>query len=197
MKIDFQKYADGLVPAIVQDSNTRRVLMLGFMDRSSFDQTQSTGKVTFFSRSRQMLWTKGETSGSYLLVENILVDCDSDTILIKATASGPVCHSGADTCFGEKNEPADFLFRLEQVIIDRKVSPTDASYTSKLFSKGLNRIAQKVGEEAVELVIASKDPDDRQFKAEAADLLFHLLVLSAERNIELKDILETLKARAD
>ena len=197
MKIDFQKYADGLVPAIVQDSNTRRVLMLGFMDRSSFDQTQSTGKVTFFSRSRQMLWTKGETSGSYLLVENILVDCDSDTILIKATASGPVCHSGADTCFGEKNEPADFLFRLEQVIIDRKVSPTDASYTSKLFSKGLNRIAQKVGEEAVELVIASKDPDDRQFKAETADLLFHLLVLSAERNIELKDILETLKARAD
>jgi len=196
MKIDFQKYADGLVPVIVQDSNTERVLMLGFMNRESFDQTQSTGRVTFFSRSRQNIWIKGETSGNYLLVKNILVDCDSDTILIKASPSGPVCHSGADTCFGEKNEPADFLSQLEVVIKDPKVHPTETSYTSKLFSKGLNKIAQKVGEEAVELIIEAKDDDPSRFKAEAADLIFHLLVLCVEKDVSFESVLKELEKRA-
>ena len=196
MKIDFQKYADSLVPTIVQDSNTGRVLMLGFMDQDSFEQTQHSGKVAFFSRSRRGIWTKGETSGNYLVVENILVDCDSDTILIKASPSGPVCHSGADTCFGEKNEPADFLPKLEQVIKDRKVNPTENSYTSKLFAKGLNRISQKVGEEAVELIIEAKDSDLTRFKSEAADLIFHLLVLCVEKDVAFESILEELKERA-
>ncbi len=195
MKIDFEKSVDKLIPAIVQDAQTRRVLMLGFMNQESFEQTRHSGKVTFFSRSRQKLWTKGETSGNFLRVVEILPDCDSDTILIKAEPAGAVCHTGADTCFGEKNEAENFLFELEKVIQERKQNPPENSYTSKLFAEGINKIAQKVGEEAVELVIEAKDNNDESFKNEAADLLFHLLVLFTEKNIELKEILEVLKKR--
>lgn len=202
MKINFEKYADGLVPAIVQDAETRQVLMLGFMNAEAFEQTQASGKATFFSRSRQKLWTKGETSGNFLDVAEILIDCDADTILIKAKPSGAVCHTGADTCFNEKNFPAKpqrreelFLFELEKIILDRKENPQENSHTSRLFAKGLNKIAQKVGEEAVELVIEAKDHNADLFKAEAADLLYHLLVLFAEKNIKLTDVLEVLKQR--
>ena len=195
MKINFEKYADGLVPAIVQDFETRKVLMLGFMNPETLAETEKTGKVTFFSRSRQRLWTKGETSGNFLSVKEISIDCDGDTLLIKASASGAVCHTGADTCFGEKNEQADFLFELEKLILERKDQPPENSYTAKLFSKGLNKIAQKVGEEAVELIIEAKDENDELFKAETADLLYHLLVLLAQKNVALRDVLESLKDR--
>jgi phosphoribosyl-ATP pyrophosphohydrolase/phosphoribosyl-AMP cyclohydrolase len=195
MNINFQKYSDGLVPSIIQDARTGKVLMLGFMNAESFELTQATGKVTFFSRSRNRLWTKGETSGNFLEIVEIFADCDSDTILIKATPSGPVCHTGADTCFGEKNEHEDFLFRIEEIIKDRKANPKEGSYTSSLFTKGLNKIAQKVGEEAVELIIEAKDSNDGRFKSEAADLFYHLLVLFAERNIELRTVFDALKAR--
>lgn len=196
MTIDFQKYADGLVPAIIQDAVTQKVLMLGFMNQESFYLTQTTGRVTFYSRSRQSTWIKGETSGNSLSVETILLDCDSDTILIKAKPAGPACHTGSDTCFGEMNEPENFLFQLEEIIKDRKMNPGEDSYTSKLFTKGLNKIAQKVGEEAVELIIEAKDSDDESFRAEAADLFYHLLVLFAEKGIELKDVVETLRIRS-
>lgn len=195
MKIDFEKSADGLVPAIVQDARTRKVLMLGYMDRRSLDATNETGKVTFYSRSRQKLWTKGETSGNFLLVEEIFADCDNDTILIKANPAGAVCHSGADTCFNETNENENFLFELEQIIKARRENPSENSYTSNLFEKGINKIAQKVGEEAVELVIEAKDENPELFKAEAADLLYHFLVLLRAKNLELDDVLETLKQR--
>ena len=195
MKIDFEKYADGLVPAIVQDADTRTILMLGFMNREAFELTQTTGKATFFSRSRQKLWTKGETSGNYLDVEEISVDCDADTILIKAVPAGAVCHTGADTCFAEKNESVDFLFELEKIIVDRRDNPNEDSYTSKLFGKGINKIAQKVGEEAVELVIEAKDDNNELFKAEAADLLYHFVVLLAAKKVSLQDVLQVLRAR--
>jgi phosphoribosyl-ATP pyrophosphohydrolase/phosphoribosyl-AMP cyclohydrolase len=195
MKINFEKYADRLVPAIVQDAGTGKVLMLGFMNTEAFELTQKTRKATFFSRVRQALWTKGETSGNFLEVAEILIDCDADTILIKANPAGAVCHTGADTCFNETNENTDFLFELENIIRERKKNPDENSYTSKLFAKGLNKIAQKVGEEAVELIIEAKDDNDNLFKAEAADLLYHLLVLFAEKNIELADVLEALKHR--
>jgi phosphoribosyl-ATP pyrophosphohydrolase/phosphoribosyl-AMP cyclohydrolase len=195
MKINFEKYADGLVPAIVQDAETGKVLMLGFMNAEAFEITQKIRKATFFSRSRAKLWTKGETSGNFLEVKEILIDCDADTILIKAIPAGAVCHTGADTCFNETNETADFLFELEKIILDRKANPDKDSYTSKLFAKGLNKIAQKVGEEAVELVIEAKDDDAGLFKSEAADLLYHMLVLFAEKSIALADVLETLKQR--
>lgn len=195
MKIDFNKYADGLVPTIVQDVLTQKVLMLGFMSRESLDLTKISGKVTFYSRSRKRLWVKGETSGNFMFVEKLLVDCDSDTVLIKARPSGPVCHTGKDTCFDERNESENFLLELEAVIKDRKADPRRNSYTSKLFAEGLKRIAQKVGEEAVELVIESKDSDDERFKDEAADLFYHLLVLFAEKNIKLEDVLDALRRR--
>lgn len=195
MEINFSKYSDGLVPAIIQDFHTNNVLMLGFMSEESFQKTQETKQVTFFSRSRQILWTKGETSGNFLHVKEILVDCDSDTILIKAIPSGAVCHTGSDTCFEEKNESDNFLFELEKVIQLRKLEPLENSYTSKLFKKGINKIAQKVGEEAVELVIEAKDNNDELFKNEAADLLYHLLVLLAAKDINLQDVIETLKIR--
>ena len=194
-KIDFEKSADGLVPAIVQDAQTNKVLMLGYMNSEAFGKTTETRKVTFFSRSRQTLWTKGETSGNFLHVREILIDCDADTILIKAMPTGAVCHSGADTCFDEKNEAEDFLFELEKIITERKKNPVGNSHTSKLFAKGINKIAQKVGEEAVELIIEAKDNDAELFKAEAADLLYHLLVLFVEKDIELESVLETLKKR--
>ena len=203
MKIDFEKYADSLVPAIVQDFETNKVLMLGFMNAEAFELTEKTEKVTFFSRSRRKLWTKGETSGNFLSVRKITIDCDKDTILIKANPAGVVCHTGADTCFDEENvsaktqsgEESSFLFELEKVIQNRKANPSENSYTSKLFAKGINKIAQKVGEEAVELVIEAKDNDAELFKAEAADLLYHFLVLLVEKNISLADVEETLKQR--
>ncbi|HXG83007.1 MAG TPA: bifunctional phosphoribosyl-AMP cyclohydrolase/phosphoribosyl-ATP diphosphatase HisIE [Pyrinomonadaceae bacterium] len=195
MKIDFEKSSDGLIPAIVQDARTQKVLMLGYMNRESFRQTNETGKVTFFSRSRQRLWTKGEQSGNFLHVKEIFQDCDNDTLLIKAIPAGAVCHTGADTCFNETNESENFLFELEKTIKQRKEQPQENSYTSKLFQKGINKIAQKVGEEAVELVIEAKDDDDELFKGEAADLLYHFLVLIQAKNLELADVLETLKQR--
>ncbi len=195
MKIDFEKSPDGLVPAIVQDAETQKVLMLGYMNRESFDKTNETGKVTFFSRSRQTIWVKGETSGNFLDVKEILIDCDDDTIVIKENPAGAVCNTGADTCFGEEYAREDFLFELEKVIQARKTNPNENSYTSKLFQKGLNKIAQKVGEEAVELIIEAKDENSELFKAEAADLLYHFLILLSAKNLELSDIVNTLKQR--
>ena len=195
MKIDFEKYADGLVPAIVQDAETGRVLMLGFMNREAFAKTEESKKITFYSRSRQKLWTKGETSGNFLNVEKILIDCDDDTILIKANPVGAVCHTGADTCFGEENKSENFLFELEKIVKDRQINPADDSYTSKLFGKGINKIAQKVGEEAVELVIEAKDDNDELFKNEASDLVYHLIVLLAAKDISLRDVLQVLENR--
>ena len=195
MKIDFQKYPDGLVPAIIQDARTEKVLMLGFMNDEAFELTQTTGKVTFYSRSRRTLWTKGETSGNTLDVKKTLIDCDNDTILIKATPAGPTCHSGSDTCFGETNENADFLFELEEIIRHRKANPVEGSYTSELFDSGIDRIAQKVGEEAIELIIESKGSDKERFTAEASDLIYHLLVLLAQKNVVLDDVLRELRQR--
>ncbi len=202
MEIDFGKYADGLVPAIVQDARSGVVLMLAFMNVEAFELTQKTCKTTFYSRSRQKIWTKGETSGNFLAVVEILTDCDSDTILVKAIPTGAVCHTGAETCFGEKNSPTEsqntannFLFELEKVIAERRQNPPPNSYTSQLFAKGINKIAQKVGEEAVELVIEAKDDDTELFKNEAADLLYHLLILFCFKKISLAEILETLKSR--
>lgn len=195
MRINFEKYADGLAPAIIQDADTKKVLMLGFMNAEAFEKTLETNRVTFFSRSRRALWTKGETSGNFLDVTEVLSDCDADTILIKAKPYGAVCHTGADTCFGEKNETANFLFDLEKIIADRKNNFSENSYTSKLFAEGINKIAQKVGEEAVELVIEAKGFNEDLFKNEAADLLYHLLVLLTAKNVSLQDILKVLKHR--
>jgi phosphoribosyl-AMP cyclohydrolase / phosphoribosyl-ATP pyrophosphohydrolase len=195
MTIDFNKYADGLVPAIVQDAATHKVLMLGFMNEAALAKTNELGKVTFFSRSKNRLWTKGEESGNFLQLTAIKVDCDNDTLLISANPVGPVCHTGADTCWGENNTSNDFLQYLENIISSRKNNPANQSYTSALFAKGINKIAQKVGEEAVELVIEAKDDNAELFKNEAADLLFHYLVLLQAKGFSLKDILEILKSR--
>lgn len=195
MQLDFSKYIDGLMPAIVQDSDTRVVLMLGFMDQEAFRVTQETGKVTFYSRTKKRLWTKGEESGHYLQVREILPDCDKDTILIKATPHGPVCHTGADTCWSEKNHSNDFLIYLQAVIELRKKSNDARSYVHQLFQKGLNKIAQKVGEEAVELVIEAKDNDGERFVNEAADLLFHYLVLLNAKGYNLQGVLDVLRSR--
>ncbi|MGI9055456.1 MAG: bifunctional phosphoribosyl-AMP cyclohydrolase/phosphoribosyl-ATP diphosphatase HisIE [Pyrinomonadaceae bacterium] len=195
MDLNFEKYADGLIPAIVQDAETHKVLMLGFMNEKAFRETEKSGRVTFHSRSRNKLWTKGETSGNFLAVKEISIDCDSDTILIKANPAGAVCHTGADTCFDEENKSENFLFELEKIISDRKINPSEKSYTSKLFAKGINKIAQKVGEEAVELVIEAKDDNDELFKAEASDLLYHFMVLLAAKNICLIEVLKTLEKR--
>jgi phosphoribosyl-AMP cyclohydrolase / phosphoribosyl-ATP pyrophosphohydrolase len=195
MKIDFEKYSDGLVPAIVQDANTNIVLMLGFMNEESYNKTIQNKLVTFFSRSKQKLWTKGETSNNYLHLVDIKTDCDNDTILIKAKPDGPVCHTGSDTCFNEKNVSENFLFKLEKIVAERKESPTENSYTSSLFKKGINKIAQKVGEEAVELVIEAKDDDNEKFLNEAADLLFHYLILVKEKGNSLNDVVNILEER--
>ena len=195
MTVDFSKYADGLVPAIVQDDATGKVLMLGFMNNEALSKTQELQKVTLFSRSKSRLWIKGEESGNFLLLKSISVDCDNDTLLIKVNPVGPVCHTGADTCFDEKNETDNFLFILERVINDKKNNPIDESYTSSLFKKGINKIAQKVGEEAVELVIEAKDDNDILFKDEAADLLFHYLILLQAKGFGLQDIVDVLKER--
>src|SRR5215213_7750386 len=195
MKIDFDKYPDGLVPAIVQDYKTQKVLMLGFMDRESLKKTEETGLVTFYSRSKKRLWTKGEESGNHLLLRQLMTDCDNDTLLIKAEPKGPVCHTGADTCWSEKNHSEDFLFYLEDIINLRRKAPVEKSYVAGLFASGINKIAQKVGEEAVELVIESKDENKDLFLGEAADLLFHFLVLLNAKGYNLQDVITVLQAR--
>jgi phosphoribosyl-AMP cyclohydrolase / phosphoribosyl-ATP pyrophosphohydrolase len=194
MNPDFSKYADGLMPVIIQDSISNKVLMLGFMNEESLAKTKADGKVTFFSRSKQRLWTKGETSNNFLLVKEIIIDCDNDTLLIKASPTGPVCHTGADTCFNENNSSFS-LEQLEGIIADRKNNPSASSYTSSLFAKGINKIAQKVGEEAVELVIESKDDNKEKFLSEAADLLYHYLVLLQAKNYKLQDVINVLAQR--
>ncbi|MEP7106881.1 MAG: bifunctional phosphoribosyl-AMP cyclohydrolase/phosphoribosyl-ATP diphosphatase HisIE [Ferruginibacter sp.] len=195
MKVEFSKYTDGLVPAVIQDDRTRKVLMLGFMNAEALAKTQELQKVTFFSRSKNRLWTKGEESGNFLLLKEIRVDCDNDTLLIKASPVGPVCHTGADTCWDERNIDDNFLFHLEEIIIERKNNPSEGSYTSSLFKKGINKIAQKLGEEAVELVIEAKDNNEELFKNEAADLLFHYLILLQAKGHGLKEIQDVLVSR--
>jgi len=195
MNIDFLKYADGLVPAIIQDFNTDKVLMLGFMNQEALEKTEALGRVTFFSRSKQRLWTKGEESGNYLELKSISVDCDNDTLLIKAHPLGPVCHTGADTCWMEKNHSNNFLSYLEDIIQLRKQATPDESYVASLFAKGLNKIAQKVGEEAVELVIEAKDNDQDLFLNESADLLFHYLILLNAKGYRLTDVMDILQKR--
>ena len=194
IQADFEK-GEGLIPTIIQDADTQKVLMLGYMNEEALQKTQQEGRVTFYSRSKQRLWTKGESSGNYLEVKDIRIDCDDDTLLIKVNPAGPVCHTGADTCFSEKNEGSAFLHQLESVIIDRKLNPDESSYTSSLFKKGINKIAQKVGEEAVEIVIEAKDDNKDLFLGEAADLLYHYLVLLAAKDIKLDEVLDLLKGR--
>jgi len=195
MKLDFNKYTDGLVPAIVQDAKTLKVLMLGFINEEALKVTQETGKATFYSRSQKKIWTKGETSGNFLNVVDILSDCDDDTILIKANPIGPTCHKGPDTCFKEVNQ-ADFSLEYLEEVIEQRLSETpEKSYTRRLFDKGINKIAQKVGEEAVEIVIEAKDNDDDLFINEAADLMFHYLLLLKAKGFKLEDVISTLAGR--
>ena len=195
MKVDFSKYLDGLVPAIVQDFNTHKVLMLGFMNEAALHQTETTSKVTFYSRTKQRLWIKGEVSGNFLEVKSITIDCDNDTLLIKVHPLGPTCHTGADTCFSERNHSEDFLQYLEDIIALRsKVSPEE-SYVAKLLSKGINKVAQKVGEEAIELVIEAKDNNKQLFLEEGADLLFHYLLLLNAKGYKLHEVIDVLQKR--
>jgi phosphoribosyl-ATP pyrophosphohydrolase/phosphoribosyl-AMP cyclohydrolase len=195
MNLDFEK-SGGLIPAIIQDAKTAKVLMLGYMNKEALEKTEKEKRVTFYSRSKQRLWTKGETSGNFLEVVSMTEDCDNDTILIKANPTGPVCHKGSDTCFNETN-PSNTLFleHLENIILDRKNNPSAKSYTSELFAKGINKIAQKVGEEAVELVIEAKDNNKSLFIGEAADLLYHYLVLLAAKDLTLADVIKKLEER--
>lgn len=193
MNIDFKK-GNGLVPVIVQDNTTMQVLMLGFMNAEALSKTEQEGRVTFFSRSRNKLWTKGETSGNYLYVKEIRVDCDSDSLLILANPAGPVCHTGSFSCF-EEDTARGFLYKLEEIISQRIDNETEGSYTNKIFSKGINKIAKKVGEEAVELIIEAKDNNDDLFKNEAADLLYHLLILLKAKSVSLTDIEKVLTER--
>jgi phosphoribosyl-AMP cyclohydrolase / phosphoribosyl-ATP pyrophosphohydrolase len=185
----------GLVPAIIQDQQTDKVLMLGYMNREALDKTLAEKVVTFFSRSKNRLWTKGETSSNFLHLLDIQLDCDRDTILIKARPDGPTCHTGADTCWNEVNESSHFLQKLEAVITQRRTNPNEQSYTASLFAKGINKVAQKVGEEAVELVIEAKDNNDDLFLNEAADLLFHYLILLQAKGFTLQDVEQILRAR--
>ncbi|MCL3851144.1 MULTISPECIES: bifunctional phosphoribosyl-AMP cyclohydrolase/phosphoribosyl-ATP diphosphatase HisIE [Parabacteroides] len=195
MKLDFEKMG-GLIPAIVQDNNTNKVLMLGFMNEEAYEETKETGKVTFFSRTKNRLWMKGETSGNTLQVVSMMVDCDNDTILIKANPAGPVCHTGADTCFGEKNiEDIMFLKYLQDFIEQRRQEMPEGSYTTSLFLKGVNRMAQKVGEEAVETVIEATNGTEDGFIYEASDLVYHLIVLLTSKGLRLEDLARELKKR--
>lgn len=194
MKPDYSKYSDGLVPAVIQDAATGVVLMLGFMNEEALQATYASGNVTFWSRSKNRLWTKGEESGNFLRLVDVRIDCDNDTLLVKANPVGPVCHTGANTCWNESNS-GDFLRQMERVIQSRKSADPKTSYTAELYSKGINKIAQKVGEEAVELVIEAKDDDREKFLGEAADLLFHYTVLLSAKGFEIKDVEEVLKAR--
>lgn len=194
--IAFDKSPDGLIPAIIQDSITGKVLMLGYMNAEAYQKTMTDKIVTFFSRSKQRLWTKGETSNNFLHVKNVLVDCDGDTILIYASPDGPTCHTGDDTCFQEVNDgKVLFINHLRAVIKDRKLNPSDKSYTSELFQKGVNKVAQKVGEEAVELVIEAKDDNKELFLGEAADLFYHYLVLLEQKNYTFDEVLDVLIKR--
>lgn len=193
-KIDFSKDA-GLVPAVVQDARTGAVLMLGYMNKEALEETKRSGNVTFYSRSKNRLWTKGETSGNFLKLQNIAIDCDGDALLIQAIPQGPVCHTGDETCFGEKSSSAGFLMRLEDVLRDRKRSAKEGSYTSALFAKGVAAIAQKVGEEATEVIVASLSEDELRLKNEAADLLYHLIVILLAKELSLEDVIEVLEKR--
>jgi phosphoribosyl-ATP pyrophosphohydrolase/phosphoribosyl-AMP cyclohydrolase len=197
MNIDFSKNAHGLIPAIIQDSETKAVLMLGYMNEEAFAKTQETKKVTFFSRSKQRLWTKGEESGNFLNLVSIKNDCDNDTLLIQVRPVGPTCHNGTDTCWAEKNHPNyGFISTLEQTIKSRRDNAdAEKSYVASLFEKGINKIAQKVGEEAVEVVIEAKDSNDDLFLSESADLLFHYLILLQAKGFQLNDVIEVLKKR--
>lgn len=194
--IAFDKSPDGLLPAIIQDSITGKVLMLGYMNAEAYQKTMTDKIVTFYSRSKQRLWTKGETSNNFLNVKNVLIDCDADTILIYASPDGPTCHTGDDTCFQEINDgKVLFINHLRDVIKDRKLNPSDKSYTSELFQKGVNKVAQKVGEEAVELVIEAKDDNKELFLGEAADLFYHYLVLLEQKNYTFDEVLDVLIMR--
>jgi phosphoribosyl-ATP pyrophosphohydrolase/phosphoribosyl-AMP cyclohydrolase len=197
MEIDFKKYENGLVPAIIQDSRTKNVLMLGFMNNEAYEKTIATNKVTFFSRSKQRLWTKGEETKNYLLLDNIKNDCDNDALLIQVTPQGPTCHKGTDTCWGESNKSNfSFLTQLEEIIEDRWNNRENAdSYVASLFNSGINKVAQKVGEEAVEVVIEAKDDNDHLFLNESADLLFHIMVLLQAKGFHLRDVEKTLISR--
>ncbi len=194
MQLDFEKMG-GLIPAIVQDHESLQVLMLGYMNEESYKRTQETGKVTFWSRSRNCLWTKGETSGNFLHVQQMYVDCDNDTILIKAKADGPTCHKGTTSCFDFEESNIGFLSYLQKFIDKRNADRPAGSYTTKLFREGVNKIAKKVGEEAVELIIESKDQNDSLFLNEAADLLYHVVVLLSSRGKKIEDVVAVLKGR--
>ncbi len=196
MKIDFDKLGNGLVPAIIQDANTNVVLMLGFMNQEAYEKTVKTGKVTFFSRSKQRLWTKGEESGHFLNLVSIASDCDDDTLLVKVHPVGPTCHTGADTCWNEENKAdVTFLTHLQDFIDKRKEEMPDGSYTTHLFTKGVRKIAQKVGEEAVETVIGAMANDDENFIYEGADLLYHLIVLLTHKGFRIEDLANELAKR--
>ena len=195
MELNFEKMG-GLLPAIIQDNNTGKVLMLGFMNEEAYKKTIETGKVTFYSRTRQLLWTKGETSGNFLQVVNILQDCDQDTLLIKVVPAGPVCHTGADTCFGERNqEDIMFLKYLQNFIERRRQEMPEGSYTTSLFQKGVNRMAQKVGEEAVETVIEATNGTEDRLIYEASDLIYHLIVLLTSKGLRIEDLARELERR--
>lgn len=195
LNMDFKKFSDGLIPAIIQDLDTGKVLMLGYMDLDAFNATMSTGKITFFSRSKNRLWTKGEESGNFLYLKSYALDCDQDALLFKVSPLGPVCHTGADTCWNEENASDDFLQHLESIIELRKNSSDENSYVRSLFNKGINKIAQKVGEEAVEVIIEAKDNDDDKFLNESADLLFHYLLLLNSKGFNLDHVKNILKQR--
>ena len=198
MNIDFEKMG-GLVPAIIQDATTKTVLMLGYMNKEAFDKTVETKKVTFYSRSRQCLWTKGETSGNFLELVDIKVDCDNDTLLVKANPTGPTCHTGNDTCWGEKNEknPLLFLTYLQDFINRRHEEMPEGSYTTSLFKDGLNRMAQKVGEEALEAVIEACNGTNERLIYEGSDMIYHLIVLLTSKGLRLEDLAKELQARHD
>ena len=196
MKADFNKSPDGLLPAIIQDAKTQKVLMLGYMNADALEKTQKTKQVTFFSRSKKRLWTKGEESGNFLNLVDLQLDCDSDTFLIQVDPQGPTCHKGSDTCWDDDNNPTyGFLSHLESTIQDRQDNPSEESYVSSLFQKGMNKIAQKVGEEAVETVIEAKDSNDDLFLNESADLLFHLMILLRAKGFGLDDVVQVLQNR--
>ena len=195
MKVNFDKN-NGLVPAIIQDAETKQVLMMGYMNEESLQKTIDTKLVTFYSRSRKQLWTKGETSGNYLNLVSIEPDCDQDTLLVQVHPSGPVCHLGTDTCWGKENKlQCGFLTQLEGIIANRIENPSEASYTSRLVRKGINKVAQKVGEEAVEVVIEAKDDNDDLFLNESADLLYHYLILLQAKGFRFEDVLKVLEGR--
>lgn len=195
MKIDFEK-TNGLVPAVIQDANTKNVLMLGYMNAEALAKTEETGKVTFFSRTKNRLWTKGEESGNFLALKEIKLDCDNDTLLIQVDPVGPTCHKGTDTCWAEKNSGSyGFISKLEAVIKDRHDNPDEKSYTSSLFKAGINKVAQKVGEEAVEVVIEAKDDNEELFLNESADLLYHYMILLRAKGYDLEDVVKVLEER--